>query len=116
LGVLLIGSALGADRFRLAEVVELRPAVVALVFFPEIGHRLLERRLTLARGFRGVNTSFRSDRGDRLALKKGEFMAVVRIDNLPASGPERERECCRALEKGDVLLFPTTPFRISAED
>jgi 3-deoxy-D-manno-oct-2-ulosonic acid (Kdo) hydroxylase len=43
-------------------------------------------------------------------------MAVVRIENLPSSGPERERECCRALEKGDVLLFPTTPFQISAED
>jgi 3-deoxy-D-manno-oct-2-ulosonic acid (Kdo) hydroxylase len=43
-------------------------------------------------------------------------MAVVCIDNLPSSGPELERECCRALEKGDVLLFPTTPFQISAED
>jgi hypothetical protein len=43
-------------------------------------------------------------------------MAVVRIDDLPASGPERERECCRALEKGDVLLFPATPFAISDDD
>lgn len=43
-------------------------------------------------------------------------MAVVSIENLPSSGPERERECCRALERGDVLLFPTTPFQISSED
>ena len=43
-------------------------------------------------------------------------MAVVSIENLTSSGPERERECCRALERGDVLLFPTTPFQISAED
>ncbi len=43
-------------------------------------------------------------------------MAVVRIETLPASGPERERSCCRALESGNVLLFPETPFDISSAD
>ena len=43
-------------------------------------------------------------------------MAVVRIETLPPSGPERERACCRALEHGDVLLFPETPFDISPAD
>ena len=43
-------------------------------------------------------------------------MAVVRIDSLPASGPERELECCRVLEEGNILLFGETPFAISPED
>ncbi len=43
-------------------------------------------------------------------------MAVVRIDSLPASGPDRERACCRVLEEGNILLFPKTPFEISPED
>src|SRR5262249_31095747 len=37
-GVLLVGAALGTDRFRLAEVVKLRAAVVTLVFLSEIRH------------------------------------------------------------------------------
>lgn len=43
-------------------------------------------------------------------------MSVVSIESLPRTGPERERECCRALERGSVLLFPVTPFILSAED
>lgn len=43
-------------------------------------------------------------------------MAVVPIETLPAAGPDRERECCRVLEEGHVLLFPETPFEISAQD
>jgi len=43
-------------------------------------------------------------------------MAVVSIDSLPASGPERERECCRVLEEGNILLFGETPFPISPAD
>ncbi|MEO8431381.1 MAG: Kdo hydroxylase family protein [Acidobacteriota bacterium] len=43
-------------------------------------------------------------------------MAVVRIDSLPPSGPERERACCRSLEQGNVLFFPETPFEISHAD
>jgi hypothetical protein len=43
-------------------------------------------------------------------------MAVVSIETLPRTGPERERECCRVLERGSVLLFPVTPFLLSAED
>src|SRR5690606_519247 len=39
LGVLLIGAALGADRLRLAEVVELGAAAVTLVLGSQIGHR-----------------------------------------------------------------------------
>src|SRR5580765_5153710 len=35
-GVFLVGAALGTDRVRLAEVVELRAAVETLVFFSEI--------------------------------------------------------------------------------
>ena len=43
-------------------------------------------------------------------------MAVVPIESLPASGPERERACCRVLEEGNILLFGETPFPISPED
>jgi hypothetical protein len=43
-------------------------------------------------------------------------MAVVSIATLPSSGQDRERESCRTLERGDVLLFPETPFSISPED
>lgn len=43
-------------------------------------------------------------------------MSVVSIETLPSSGPERERECARVLEQGNILLFPRTPFPISAED
>lgn len=43
-------------------------------------------------------------------------MSVISIETLPSSGPERERECARVLEQGNILLFPRTPFPISAED
>jgi len=45
-------------------------------------------------------------------------MAVVSIDSLSshAPGPELERECARTPERGDILLFPRTPFSISSED
>jgi hypothetical protein len=43
-------------------------------------------------------------------------MAVVPIESLPASGPERERECCRVLEEGNILFFRRTPFDISPGD
>lgn len=43
-------------------------------------------------------------------------MAVISIESLPSAAPDRELESCRALERGDVLLFPQTPFAISAED
>jgi hypothetical protein len=48
-------------------------------------------------------------------------MAVVSIETIssgssPAPGPELERECARTLERGDILLFPRTPFSISPED
>jgi hypothetical protein len=43
-------------------------------------------------------------------------MAVVRAETLAASAPARERECCRVLEEGNVLLFAETPFAISPED
>lgn len=43
-------------------------------------------------------------------------MGAVSIESLPRSGQEREKECCRILEGGEILLFPKTPFPISAED
>jgi hypothetical protein len=43
-------------------------------------------------------------------------MAVVSFEGLPDSGEGRERECCRVLEEGNILLFPRTPFTISPED
>src|SRR6266536_4250697 len=43
-------------------------------------------------------------------------MAVVSVLSLPAEGPEREREYCRVLEEGNILLFPTTPFTLPEED
>lgn len=43
-------------------------------------------------------------------------MSVISIETLPSSAPERERECARVLEQGNILLFPRTPFPISAED
>ncbi len=42
-------------------------------------------------------------------------MAVVLIDSLPPSGPEREGAYCRVLEEGNILLFPKTPFEIAPE-
>ncbi|HYR47036.1 MAG TPA: Kdo hydroxylase family protein, partial [Thermoanaerobaculia bacterium] len=43
-------------------------------------------------------------------------MPVVNALSLPAAGPERERECCRVLEEGNILLFPTTPFAFPEQD
>ena len=43
-------------------------------------------------------------------------MAVVNAGTLPAAGPDREREYCRALEEGNILFFPTTPFAFPEED
>ncbi|HEY6064618.1 MAG TPA: Kdo hydroxylase family protein [Thermoanaerobaculia bacterium] len=43
-------------------------------------------------------------------------MSVVSIDSLAGAAHERERACCAVLERGDVLLFPETPFALSLED
>jgi len=43
-------------------------------------------------------------------------MAVVRYEDLPEGRHNRERESCRVLEEGQVLLFPDTPFELSPED
>ncbi|HSS44539.1 MAG TPA: Kdo hydroxylase family protein [Thermoanaerobaculia bacterium] len=43
-------------------------------------------------------------------------MAVVRVEDLPGGGQNRERESSRALEEGHVLLFGDTPFELSEED
>lgn len=45
-------------------------------------------------------------------------MAVVSIETFSPglSAPERERECAGTLERGDILLFPRTPFEIPAAD
>src|SRR5215471_15695104 len=45
-------------------------------------------------------------------------MAVVSIEAIPfrEAGPELERECARTLERGDILLFPRTPFTIPPAD
>ncbi len=40
-------------------------------------------------------------------------MAVVDASTLPREGADREREACRALEAGHILLFPETPFELS---
>jgi hypothetical protein len=43
-------------------------------------------------------------------------MAVVDIETLPKTGPERDREVCRVLEEGNILLFPKTPFELPEKD
>lgn len=43
-------------------------------------------------------------------------MPVVDIATLPGQGPAREREVCRVLEEGNILLFPRTPFDLPAQD
>ena len=40
-------------------------------------------------------------------------MAVVDASTLPREGVDREREACRALEGGHILLFPETPFELT---
>src|SRR5215472_1430783 len=62
-GLFLIRAALGADRFGLAEVVELRSAAVTLKLFSEIGHFPPKRRPNLACEFSGVNRAERSRNG-----------------------------------------------------
>ena len=43
-------------------------------------------------------------------------MPVVDFTTLPGSGPARDREVCRVLEEGNILLFPRTPFELPAPD
>ena len=43
-------------------------------------------------------------------------MPVVDSDSLPKSGPERSLEACRALERGNILLFRESPIDIPASD
>ena len=43
-------------------------------------------------------------------------MAVVDASALPKKPVEREREACRALEEGHILLFPETPFELAAAE
>jgi len=40
-------------------------------------------------------------------------MALVDASTLPRDGADREREACRALEGGHILLFPETPFELT---
>jgi 3-deoxy-D-manno-octulosonic acid hydroxylase-like protein len=40
-------------------------------------------------------------------------MAVIDASTLPREGADREREACRKLEGGDILLFPETPFELT---
>ena len=43
-------------------------------------------------------------------------MPVVDIKTLPGEGPERDREVCRVLEEGNILLFGQTPFKLPEKD
>jgi AraC-like DNA-binding protein len=43
-------------------------------------------------------------------------MSVVRVENFPGEGRNLERESCRVLEEGNILLFRDTPFELSDED
>ncbi|MGH9317761.1 MAG: Kdo hydroxylase family protein [Thermoanaerobaculia bacterium] len=43
-------------------------------------------------------------------------MAIVRVEDPPRGGQNGERESCRTLEQGHVLLFRDTPFELSEED
>jgi len=43
-------------------------------------------------------------------------MPVVDIATLPGPGPARDREVCRILEEGNILLFGETPFALPAGD
>ncbi len=40
-------------------------------------------------------------------------MAVIDASTLPRQGVDREREACRALEGGHILLFSETPFELT---
>lgn len=43
-------------------------------------------------------------------------MPVVDAATLPRGGPERAREACRVLERGNILLFRESPLEISPSD
>jgi hypothetical protein len=43
-------------------------------------------------------------------------MPVVDAATLPGQGPARDREVCRVLEEGNILLFPSTPFALPDND
>jgi hypothetical protein len=43
-------------------------------------------------------------------------MPVVDIATISGQGPARDREVCRVLEEGNILLFQRTPFALAAED
>jgi len=43
-------------------------------------------------------------------------VAVVDIKTLPGEGLERDREVCRVLEEGNILLFGQTPFELPEKD
>src|SRR6202162_368120 len=43
-------------------------------------------------------------------------MPVVDIATLPGQGPARDREACRVLEEGSILLFPSTPSALPDKD
>ncbi len=43
-------------------------------------------------------------------------MPVVDIASLPGQGTARDREVCRVLEEGNILLYPSTPFALPEGD
>jgi hypothetical protein len=43
-------------------------------------------------------------------------MPIVDAESLPRDDPERSREACRVLERGNILLWRETPFEISPPD
>src|SRR6266508_4246009 len=43
-------------------------------------------------------------------------MPVVDVKTLPGEGPQRDREVCRVLEEGNILLFGQTPFELPEKD
>jgi hypothetical protein len=43
-------------------------------------------------------------------------MAIVDIATLPGEGAARDREVCRVLEEGNILLFGQTPFELPEKD
>src|SRR6266508_377451 len=43
-------------------------------------------------------------------------MAIVDIATLPEEGAARDREVCRVLEEGNILLFGQTPFKLPEKD
>ena len=44
------------------------------------------------------------------------LVPIVDVSTLPSGGPELERACGEALERGAVLFFPVTPFPLPAGD